>query len=151
MRRRFYWRKGATAVEYAIVGPAILMLLAGMVVVGLGVFRYEQIAALAREGSRWASVHGGMYAQETGNSAATAADVYNNAILPMVAGLNTSDLSYTVTWNTSNYPYSTTIVNGQVVAVTNTVQVTVSYQWIPEAYLAGPFTLTSTSITPMSY
>jgi Flp pilus assembly protein TadG len=151
MRRRFQWRKGATAVEYAIVCPALFLLLIGMVVGGLGVFRYEQIAALAREGSRWASVHGGMYAQENGKTAAAATDVYNNAILPMAVGLNTGDLTYSVTWNTSNYPYSTTISGGQVVAVTNTVQVTVSYKWIPEAYLAGPFTLTSTSITPMSY
>ena len=55
MRRRFYWRKGATAVEYAIVGPAILMLVAGMVVVGLGVFRYDKSRpwpARARVGHR---------------------------------------------------------------------------------------------------
>jgi hypothetical protein len=40
--------------------------------------------------------------------------------------------------------------NGDVVAVRNTVSVTVSYPWIPEAFLGG-VALTSTSVMPMSY
>jgi hypothetical protein len=41
------------------------------------------------------------------------------------------------------------IVNNQVLPVTNTVTVTVSYNWIPEAFLGG-ITLTSTSTVPMT-
>jgi hypothetical protein len=33
----------------------------------------------------------------------------------------------------------------------NTVTVTVTYRWLPEAYLAGPLTLTSHATMPMSY
>jgi hypothetical protein len=127
-----------------------LLLLIGMVVAAMGVYRYQQVAALAREGSRYASVHGGMYAKETGNPAATPQDIYNNAIAPNMAGLDPNALSYNVTWNTSNYPYHTTTVNGQLVPVTNTVSVTVTYQWMPEAFFGG-VTLSSTSVVPMSY
>jgi Flp pilus assembly protein TadG len=143
-------RSGASLVEFAIVGPVALLLLIGLVVAALGVYRYQQVAALAREGSRYASVHGGMYAKETGNPAATQQDIYNNAILPYAAGLDSNALSCNVTWNTDNYPYHTVVVNGQVTPVTNTVSVTVTYQWMPEAFFGG-VTLTSTSVVPITY
>jgi hypothetical protein len=41
-------------------------------------------------------------------------------------------------------------VNNQVVPVTNLVTVTVTYLWIPEAFLGG-ITISSTSVMPMSY
>jgi hypothetical protein len=39
---------------------------------------------------------------------------------------------------------------GQTV-ISNNVIVTVQYQWIPEVFKIGPFTLKSTSEMPMSY
>jgi Flp pilus assembly protein TadG len=143
-------RTGAAAIEFAVICPVLLLFIVGLLVGGLGIFRYQEIAAVARECSRWASVHGGQYQQETGNAAATAQDVYNTIILPQSAALDLSQLTYSVTWNTSNNPYHTVITNGQLVPVTNTVTVSISYQWIPEAYFGGG-TLTSTSVTPMSY
>lgn len=119
------------------------------IVGGLGVFRYQQTAELAREAARWASVHGGQYAEETGNPAATAQDVYDKAILPGAATLNLNRLSYQVTWDASNMPLD---ANGSYATPRgNTVTVTVTYQWIPELYLAGPFSLTSTSTAQMIY
>lgn len=143
-------RNGATAVEFAIVCPALCFLIFGLLVGGLGVFRYQEIAALARESSRWASVHGAQYQAETGNPAATAADVYSSVIVPRAVGLDLNKLTYSVTWNTDNYPYHTVVINDKVVAVTNTVTVTIRYEWIPEI-LVGSVNLTSTSETPMSY
>jgi Flp pilus assembly protein TadG len=137
-------------VESAIIYPLTLLLILGLVVGAAGIFRYQQMAHLAREGARYAIVHGTQWAKDTGNTAAAPADIYNNAILPNAVGLDTTQLSYTVTWNTSNAPYNTTIVNGQIVATGNTVSVTVSYQWIPEAFLGG-LTLGSTSVMPMAY
>lgn len=142
--------RGATVVEFAIIAPVTLLLLIGLVVGGLGIFRFQQVAHSAREASRWASVHGSDYAQETGNPAAAATDVYSQGILPNAAGLDPSQLTYAVTWNTTNSPYHQTTVNGQTVKVTNTVAVTVTYQWIPEAFLGG-ITLSSTSVAVMSY
>lgn len=143
-------RGGMTAVECSLVYPILFLLLLGLAIGGLGMFRYQEVAALAREGARWASVHGAQFAHDTSGTAATPADVYNTAIAPKAAGLDLTQLTYTVTWDTDNHPYHTTIVAGNVVAVQNTVSVTVTYQWIPEAYLGG-VTLTSTSVLPMSY
>jgi Flp pilus assembly protein TadG len=141
-------RPGAVLVEAAIVYPVFLLLLVGTIVLGLGVFRYQQVAALAREGSRWASVHGGMYYQENGKKKTTDADIRDKAILPMASGLDSSQLNYTVTWkDASQMPTYTDLYGNK---VTNTVTVTVTYAWNPEAYF-GPKTLTSTSVMPMSY
>lgn len=137
-------RRGASSVEFGILGPAAVMLLLCPVIGGLGVFRYQQVASLARESSRWASVRGTGYQQDTGHTAATALDVCNHVIAAEAVGLDLTQLSYSVTWNTDNRPYHTAIVNGNVVAITNRVSVTVTYQWVPEAFLGG-LTLTSTS------
>lgn len=131
-------RRGATVVESAVILPATCFLVFGLVVGATGVFRYQEVASLAREGSRWASVHGSAYAQVTGHSAATAADVYQQAILPRAVGLDPAKLSYSVTWAPDNSSGST-------------VTVTVSYQWFPEVFVAGPINLTSTSADTMSY
>jgi Flp pilus assembly protein TadG len=142
-------RDGATAVEFALVGPISFFLLIALVSGGMGIFRYQELASVAREACRWASVHGAQYQQDTGNPAATAQDVYDNVIAPNAVGLDLSKLSWSVTWNADNRPYHTTIVNNQVVPVGNTVTVTLTYQWIPEAYLGG-YTLTSTSTLPVT-
>jgi Flp pilus assembly protein TadG len=159
-------RRGATAVEAALVIPAFLMFTVGTCIMGLGVFRYQQVGTLAREGARYASVHGSQYATDTGNTAASSTDVYNNAIKPLAAGLNASKLTYSVQWGTDTSgtwvwtswdssgkaPTSVNPNSSPVgLSMYNAVQVTVSYQWTPELYVAGPINLTSTSVIPMSY
>jgi Flp pilus assembly protein TadG len=149
MRQRQLVRRGATTVEFAVVAPVTLLLLIGLLVGGLGVFHSQQMAMLAREGSRWASVHGTDYAAATGKPAATASDVYDKAIKPGAVGLDLSKLTYTVTWNTNNSTTHTATVNGNSVKITNTVTVTVNYNWIPEAFLGG-INLSSNSTSVMS-
>jgi Flp pilus assembly protein TadG len=75
-------RVGATAVEFAVVGPVAFFVLLAVIIGGMGIFRYQELASVAREASRWASVHGAQYQQDTGQPAATAQDVYNNVIAP---------------------------------------------------------------------
>src|SRR5579875_1564408 len=142
-------RRGSVAMESVVTVPVLLLLLLAVLVGGYGVFRYQQIALLAREGARYASVHGGQYQQETGNPAATPQDIYTNAIVPYAINLDLSQLSYTVTWNTNNMPYSVHYNYGM--PTNNTVTVTIYYNWFPEAYLVGPIVLSSTSTMPMSY
>ncbi len=142
-------RRGSLTTESVVVLPTLLFLIIATVVGGYGIFRYQQIAMLAREGARYASVHGGQYQQETGNSAATPQDIYNNAIVPFATNLDLSQLSYSVTWNANNMPYS--VNNDYETPTNNTVTVTVRYNWFPEAYLVGPIVLSSTSTMPMSY
>jgi Flp pilus assembly protein TadG len=130
-------RPGTHTLECAVIFPALFLLLLGLLVGGLGVFRYQEVASLAREGARYASVHGATYESTTGRPAATGVDVFNNAISPRAVILDPAKLHYSVTWNPDNKQGST-------------VTVQVSYDWVPEAYLGG-ITLSSTSTMPMSY
>ena len=79
-------RRGAAALEAAVVYPVAMLLLIGTVVLGIAVFRYEQLQALAREGARYASVHGPTYASEQNSSYATSSTVLTY-IETMTAGM----------------------------------------------------------------
>jgi Flp pilus assembly protein TadG len=143
-------RKAAVAVEAALVFPIVILLLLGLVVGGMGIFRYQEVAWLAREGARYASVRGTDYQRDVaGATAATAEDVANNAILPNIVCLDKSQLSTTVTWDQTNAPYSVTTDFAKPRG--NTVSVSVTYTWLPELWLLGPITLSSTSTLPMAY
>src|SRR5215831_16237370 len=99
-------RQGATLVESALVLGITLLLVVGLIVLGLGVFRYQQTAAVAREAARWASVHGGLYARETGQPAATQELVKNQVIPRYSTGLDPNQITlFSVTWdNASEMP-----------------------------------------------
>ena len=142
-------RRGASLVENAIVLPITFTLILGLMVGGMGIFRYQEVATLAREGARYASTHGYQYRKDAGLAMGTSddwtTDIYNNAIGPNIIALDTSNLSYQVSWpdvinqtgKPDNWPGSK-------------VDVTVNYQWVPEW---GPFpsvTLTSTSSMPIT-
>lgn len=146
----FHYRRGAATVEFVLVASLVFLLLLGLIIGAFGVYRYLQVAALAREASRWASVHGADFARETGQPPATAQDIFDRAIVPRAIGLDVSQLSCSVTWDTNNAPYRVVVQNEQVIAVANTVTVTVRYRWIPEAFLGG-ITLSSTSVSPVYY
>jgi Flp pilus assembly protein TadG len=150
MRLRHPRRRGASMVEAAIVTPIFLLIIFGMFIWGLRIFYYQQVARVARDASRWASVHGTVYAQTTSNTAATASAVYTNAIVPNATGLNLSNLTYSVTWNTSNSPYHQTTASGVTTNVANTVTVTINYSYT-SIYAFGGLTVTSTSTTVMSF
>jgi Flp pilus assembly protein TadG len=144
-------RSGATLVECAIVYPVVFLLLLGMVVGAAGIFRYSQLASMAREGARYASVHGAQYAKENNVTPPTPADIFNNAITPMGTTFDPTQLNYSITYNTDNWPFHTTTdTSNNVVPIQNTVTVTLTYQWLPEAFLGG-ITLTSTSVMVMYY
>jgi Flp pilus assembly protein TadG len=142
-------RRGTTAVEFAVTCPILFFLLFATIVGSMGVFRYQQVAAVAREGARWASVHGGQYEQDTGKPAATPEDVFNKVILPAATLLSPEHLSYSVTWDQSNMPLQ--VSDDVEEPFGNTVTVTVTYQWFPEMLLIGPYTLTSSSTAQMLY
>jgi len=149
-RHRHDQRRGAALVEAALVYPVLWLLIIGVIVGGLGVVRHNQVALLAREGSRYASVRGAGYAKPlseggTGSTAATTTTI-QDYVRGKAAGLDTTQVTVTTTWNTSN---ALTHTSGSS-TIQNTVSVTVSYPWIPEAYFGG-VTLTSTSVTTMSY
>jgi Flp pilus assembly protein TadG len=134
-------RRGAAALEAAVVYPVAMLLLIGTVVLGIAVFRYEQLQALAREGSRYASVHGPNYVSgNPGTSVASATDIQNNVLTPMAVGL--SGLSCSVTWNP----------NPPTTSAPSTVTVQLFYSWVPEGYFPQQaVSLTASSTMPVTY
>ena len=93
-------RDAATAVECAFILPATFFLLFGLVVGAMGVFRYQEVAALARQATRYASTHGHQYRKDAGLAVGTSTDwqsaIYTNAISPNFVSLDPSLVSYTV-------------------------------------------------------
>jgi Flp pilus assembly protein TadG len=146
-------RRGAALLEMGLIGSLFLLLLFGLIVVGLGVSRYQRVAGLAREGARYASVRGGQYKQNTGNAAATQPSV-DSYVRSKAADLDSSRLTCSVSWgnpsdNPSKMPlYLSDPTNN--VWRRETVTVTVTYTWFPEMHWAGPITLTSTSTLPIT-
>jgi Flp pilus assembly protein TadG len=65
--------RGQALVEFALVLPIFLVLLFGMIDIGRVVWANDDLANAAREGARWASVHGNWQFAEcqTGPSAGT--------------------------------------------------------------------------------
>src|SRR5271166_2944693 len=145
-------RRGVQAVEAAIVLPVVMMLTLGTCSTAMGVYYYQLVATLAREGARYASVHGSQYAPY--GPPVQPSDIYINAIEPMAVGLNLSNLTYQVQWGTYDavsgswvwtaWVSSSTSLTTSPQGLYNSVQVTVTYQWTPDLYITGPLNLTST-------
>lgn len=149
-------RAGAAVVEFAVIAPVAVLLLIGFAVLAAGVYRYQQVAFLAREGARYASTHGAQYRVDNrlpgGSPATWTQDIRENGVLPYCSALDPDRLTVSASWsagdNRTNAGDSSDGFNS---TIKNAVTVTVSYEWFPEAFLVGPITLTSTSTMPMSY
>jgi Flp pilus assembly protein TadG len=166
LNRKNTHRRAATAVEFAVVGPLMFFLVFALIVGATGIFRFQEVAHLAREGSRYASTHGGQYHldgidQQTGVPQIAASAGLASYLQTKAVALDPSLLQVAATWSApsgyspTNMPYyddtdPTLVPPGQIV-IYNYVTVTVSYQWTPVMYLIGPITLTSTSTVQMSY
>jgi Flp pilus assembly protein TadG len=142
-------RRAATVVECAIVLPAAFFLMLALYVGALGVLRYQEVATLAREGARYASTHGYQYRKDNGQANGTATDweqdIRDNAVLPHVVAVDPLKVNVSAQWpDVINQPGKPDNWPG------SKVEVTVSYQWLPELYLVGPITLTSTSSMPIT-
>jgi Flp pilus assembly protein TadG len=125
-------RRGIMLVECSFVFPIVFLLTLGTIVLGLGVFRYQEMAWLAREGARWAAVHGPVYQSEQAQSAPTSQSVMTNAISPKMVLLTPANLTCTLS-----------MTNGSAI-------VTLTYNWTPEAYF-GTTPLSSKSVVPILY
>jgi TadE-like protein len=117
-----------------VVYPVTILLLLGTVIVGLGIFRYEQLQSLAREGARYASVHGPLYASDKSLPIASTSSIltYVQGLAVALDGLNCTAVSYSAA------------------TIPCTVSVTLTYTWTPESYF-GSMAWTATSTMPVSY
>jgi Flp pilus assembly protein TadG len=159
-------RSGVSVVQFAISASVVFLLTLGLIVGGFGVFRYQEVAHLAREGARYASTHGGQYTldgrpAQTGVPAVASASDVQNYLLPRTTLLDPNFVQVSIDWSSPaalsprNMPIYTdsdpTLVPPAQKTIRNNVSVTVTYQWMPEVYLVGPITLSSTSTMPMTY
>ena len=95
-------RRAASVIEAVVVLPITLALVLGILIGGIGIARYQQVAYVARETARFASVHGGRYAKQ--NAAAIAAGTLPsvdaaylvNFAKTKTGGLDTSSLKVAV-------------------------------------------------------
>jgi hypothetical protein len=126
-------RRGATIVEMAVVGPLAFLMVIGLMIGALGIFRYNQVAALAHEGARWAAVRGRNFERINHRKPITADEVRSNVIVPRAAGIDLNRLVCTMNLDKGR----------------SVVSVTVSYLWLPEAYF-GKLTLSNTATTLVS-
>jgi hypothetical protein len=146
-------RRGTHAVEAAFVYPVSFLLIIGLIVCGMGIFRYQETCHWARAAARWAACHGGQWSFEQGQPLTQPSDVYNKVIQPYTIAIDQTQLTYAVSWSDPGemptYPDTTSAgppFNWRI----NEVTVTITYNWIPEAYLGG-ITFTHTSTMPVEY
>jgi Flp pilus assembly protein TadG len=153
-------RRGATTVETAVVLFVWFLLLFGILLGGVMVFDYQQVAWLSREASRRASVRGSQYAADTGNVSPTRADLLQNVVLPLATALDPNQLTLEVflvdgstgavtDWDSSNKAVYVVLSDGSKVA--NRVRVRVTYVWTPSFVNGGPISMQSISEVPMAY
>ena len=116
-----------------------MLLLLGTVVLGLGVFRYQQLQSLAREGRGTPRCTARNMPSDSGNSYATNSSVLTY-IETLAVGLDNTKLSCTVTWSPSP----------PTVTTPSTVTVQITYDWVPEGYFQS-VTLTASSVMPVTY
>jgi Flp pilus assembly protein TadG len=147
------------ALEAAVAYPVLFVLLLGVVIGGLGVFRYQQVACQAREAARWAAVRGASYQKDTGTASPTQEQIRQTAVVPLAAGMDPANLVVTVEWvdqaTGTVYPWDTaarrpTSITASGAVVTNTVRVTVTYRWLPAGVAGKTVNLVSVSELPMS-
>ena len=126
--RRSQARRGATIIEMAIVGPLAFLMVIGLMIGCLGIFRYNQVAALAHEGARWAAVRGRNFEKINHRKPITAEDIRANVVVPRAAGIDLNRIECTMSLDKDH----------------TVVSVTIRYLWLPEAYF-GKLTLSDTA------
>jgi Flp pilus assembly protein TadG len=157
--RRHPFRSGAVAVEAAIVHPVMVFLLLSLIVGGMGVFRYQQVAGQAREAARYAAVHGSDWQKASDKPSPTEEEIIRDAVAPLAAGMDLKNLSVKITWidrtTAQATPWDQASKDPVSLAksgdyVTNRVRVTVVYEYWPPILWLGRLELRSVCEFPMS-
>ncbi len=153
-------RPAAVAVEAALVLGVLMVVMLGSMVCGVGVFRHQQVAYLATEAARYASVRGGDFQKDAPRTSPTRQQVVDAAVTPKAIGLDPAAVTVVIEWvdqgagggamSWDAAPKDVRSVTSGGEYVSNTVRVTVTYRWTPGAFF-GPTTLTGVCELPMSY
>ncbi len=159
IRQNAQKRRAALAVETAVVLPVMLFLVLMLIVGGIGVFRNQQVACLAREGTRWTSVRGSLWQFETGQTSPTQQEILQHAVLPLAVGMDPSKITIQAEWidgqTGAATPWDSSRKSPLSVAksnqgVTDRIRITVRYEWSPGVLWPGTINMSSVSEVPMS-
>jgi hypothetical protein len=82
-RRSISQRPGTHAVECAVVYPVTFFLILSIIYGAMGVFRYQEMASLARDATRYGSVHGSQYRKDAQLPVGTAGNLETAAATPV--------------------------------------------------------------------
>jgi len=96
--------RGATILEFGLSFLIFISVVYGIMECGRIVSSYNIVAGAAREGSRYAMVHG-----SASGSAATASDI-QTIVRNWAIGLDTSAITVTTTWASGNGPGNPVLV-----------------------------------------
>lgn len=153
-------RPAAVALEAAMVLFVLMLLTLGTMVGGVGVFRHQQVACLAAEAARYASVRGGDYQRDAPRASPTAQQVVDAAVTPKATGMAPADVGVRIEWVDNGAgggpadwdaaPKDVRSVTAGGEYVSNAVRVTVTYRWAPGVFF-GPTTLTAVCQVPVAY
>jgi Flp pilus assembly protein TadG len=128
MGRRFLDDTGATLVEFALSVLILMAILFGIIETCFGLYACNYVSDAAREATRYAIVRGSSC---TGmpDCGATQAQIQTYVSSLTYPGINTSNVTVTVTWLSLNStpPTAWTACAGQCNAPGNAVQVQVTY------------------------
>jgi Flp pilus assembly protein TadG len=133
--RKPFGKRGQAFVEFAFMASAFLLLSFSIMWVSLAVSDYNHVSYAAREGSRYAAVHGTDSKQPV-----TTASAVKTFVQTKTTGLDTSKLTVSTTWT----PAATPGKPG------GTVQVQVQYQFQLSVPLMSPVTLPLSSTSKMT-
>jgi hypothetical protein len=111
-----------------VVAPVTFLMVLGIVICGLGIFRMHQIEHLSEAAARWAALHGPRYQKRTSTAEPTSQDVLEKVILPRAVSLRRSAVACDVQWSEDK----------------STVTVDLRYAWTPETFWS-PITFRSTT------
>ena len=103
-------RRGVAAVEFAFIAPALFLLTIGIFDVGRMMWTASTLGHAAREGARFAMVHGAQSIEPASDATVQA------YVTDRVFGVNSADLSVSVAWTPDSNRGST-------------VTITVGYQY----------------------
>ena len=156
-------RPGAVTVEAAVVLGVLVVVMLGTMVCGVGVFRHQQVACLAAEAARYASLRGADYQKDTTGALRpppTRQQIVDAAVTPKAMGMDPAAVTVAVQWidqgaagGPRDWDEATKDVRSVSAGgeyVTNTVRVTVTYRWTPGVFF-GPTELTAVCELPMAY
>jgi Flp pilus assembly protein TadG len=126
-RRPAKRRRGAAAVEFAIVAPVFFMLVVGMIEIGRAIMVQQVLINASRVGARQAAM------------LSSSEDAVIDAVEDYFEGVGMSDVSTTVS------PDPATAAAGTAITVDTSVSFA-DVSWLPAPWFMGGKTLTSSSV-----